>query len=156
LPTVYSEVWGDYFGSWAWGAPGPPPQKVARQLKDQAIIGLLPTLLAIGGVLALLAASVRRTALRARPAQLIVALLPVAGIAGFLYFTVGYPTPDGDVLKATYMLTTAPAWALAFGWAFNALTRDSLIRAGILVFLGGCALVDLGFLLFGTFLTGFF
>lgn len=156
LPTVYSEVWGDYFGAWIWGAPNPPPQNVKRQLVDQAIIGLLPTALAIGGVLALLVSSLRRAALRARPAQLLVPLLPLAGIAGFLYFTVGYPTPDGNVLKASYMLTTAPGWALAFGWAFSRLTRDLLIRVGFLVFLGGCAVVDLGFLIFDGSLTGVF
>ena len=52
----------------------------------------------------------RRSArrLRASPALLLVALLPLAGIAGMLYFTVSYPTPDGDVIKATYMLTTLP------------------------------------------------
>jgi hypothetical protein len=156
LPMVYSEVWGDYFGTWSWGAPGPPPANVRRQLEDQAVIGLLPTLLAIGGVLALLVASLRRPALQTRPAQLLVALLPLAGIAGFLYFTVSYPTPDGDVIKASYMLTTAPGWALGFGWAFGALTRDRLIRLGLLVFFAGCALVDLGVLLFNTGLTGVF
>jgi hypothetical protein len=129
---------------------------VRRQLEDQAVIGLLPTLLAIGGVLALLVASLRRPALQTRPAQLLVALLPLAGIAGFLYFTVSYPTPDGDVIKASYMLTTAPGWALGFGWAFGALTRDRLIRLGLLVFFAGCALVDLGLLLFNTGLTGVF
>ena len=51
------------------------------------------------------------------PPRLAVALLPGLGLLGYLYFTVSYPTPDGDVLKASYMLTTAPAWALAFGYA---------------------------------------
>jgi hypothetical protein len=156
LPTVYAEVWGDYFGSWIWGAPGPPPPNVKRQLSNQALIGLLPTLLAIGGVLGLLGSSLRRTMLRRRPARLLIALLPLAGITGFLYFTVSYPTPDGDVLKASYMLTTAPAWALGFGWAFNALTRDRLILAGLSLFFASCVLVDLGFLIFNTSLTGFF
>ena len=36
---------------------------------------------------------------------------------GYLYFTVSYPVPDGDVLKPTYMLSTLGAWALCFGWA---------------------------------------
>ena len=47
--------------------------------------------------------------------RLLVALLPLAGIAGYLYFTVSYPTRDGDVLKPTYMLSTLGAWALCFG-----------------------------------------
>jgi hypothetical protein len=43
------------------------------------------------GWLLLLARSARR--LRSSPALLLVALLPLAGIAGMLYFTVSYPTP---------------------------------------------------------------
>ena len=43
------------------------------------------------------------------------------GILGYLYFTVSYPTPDGDVLKATYMLTTTAGWALGFGYALDRL-----------------------------------
>ena len=54
---------------------------------------------------------------RRDPARLLVSLLPLAGLAGYLYFTVSYPTPDGDVLKPTYMLTTLGAWALCFGYA---------------------------------------
>ena len=45
-----------------------------------------------------------------------------------LYFTVSYPTPDGDVIKATYMLTTMPAWALAFGFATERLVRGRFAR----------------------------
>jgi hypothetical protein len=155
LPTVYSEVWGDYFGAWEWGAPGPPAPNVKRQLIDQALIGLVPTFLAIGGAVALLVSSLRRRTLHHRPAQLLVALLPVAGIAGFLYFTVGYPTSDGNVIKASYMLTTAPAWALAFGWAFDRLARERLMRYGLILLFAGSAVADLGFLLFDTSLTGF-
>ena len=40
-----------------------------------------------------------------------------------LYFTVSYPTPDGDVVKATYMLTTVPAWALCFGYGLDSRAR---------------------------------
>jgi hypothetical protein len=156
LPTVYTEIWGDYFGAWEWGAPGPPPPRAKRQLVDQALIGLVPTFLAIAGLVALLVSSLRRRLLRERPAQLLVALLPVAGIVGFLYFTVSYPTSDGNVIKASYMLTTAPAWALAFGWAFSQLARDRLMRYGLTLLLAGSAIVDLGFLIFDTSLTGAF
>ena len=68
----------------------------------QNVIGLVPTALAIGGWLVLLALALRRR----DPPRLLVSLLPLAGLAGYLYFTVSYPTPDGDVLKPTYMLTT--------------------------------------------------
>ena len=70
-----------------------------------------------------------------------------------LYFTVSYPTADGDVIKATYMLTTVPAWALAFGYATERAVRG---RAGVLLvaLLGGCALVSLRFALYGSPLGG--
>jgi len=62
---------------------------------------------------------------RRDPPGLLVGLLPLAGIAGYLFFTVSYPTPDGDVLKPTYMLTTLGAWALCFGWAATKLGERS-------------------------------
>jgi hypothetical protein len=128
VPTTYSEVWGDYFGVW----------RGSRE--RQAFLGLLPTLLAVVGWVVLLARSWRT------PARLPVALLPGLGLLGYLYFTVSYPTPDGDVLKASYMLTTAPAWALAFGYAVDRLPgRLRLVVAAILV---ASALVSLPFLLY--------
>jgi hypothetical protein len=128
IPTTYSEVWGDYFGVW----------KGSRE--RQAFLGLLPTLLAVAGWLFFLIRS------RRLPARLAAALLPGLGILGYLYFTVSYPTPDGDVLKGSYMLTTAPAWALAFGYAVDQLpSRLRLVVAGVLA---ASALASLPFLLY--------
>jgi len=128
VPTTYSEIWGDYFGVW----------RGSRE--RQAFLGLLPTLLAVGGWLVLLVRS------RRIPARLPAVLLPGLGILGYLYFTVSYPTPDGDVLKASYMLTTAPAWALAFGYAVDRLPgRWRLAAAAVLT---ASALASLPFLLY--------
>jgi hypothetical protein len=67
-------------------------------------------------------------------------------LLGYLYFTVSYPTSDGDVLKASYMLTTAPAWALAFGFALDRLpNRIRLVVAGVLA---ASALAALPFLVY--------
>ena len=128
IPTTYSEVWGDYFGVW----------RGSRE--RQSFLGLLPTLLAVAGWVVLLLRSWRR------PARLPVALLPGLGILGYLYFTVSYPTPDGDVLKASYMLTTAPAWALAFGYAVDRLPGRLRIAAAVV--LAASALASLPFLLY--------
>ena len=128
LPTTYSEVWGDYFGVWR------------GDRERQSFIGLLPTLLALGGWL-LLVLRWRRV-----PARLPVVLLPGLGILGYLYFTVSYPTPDGDVLKASYMLTTAPAWALAFGYAVERLPGRFRIAAAAV--LAASALASLPFLVY--------
>jgi hypothetical protein len=128
LPTTYSEVWGDYFGVW----------RGSRE--RQSFLGLLPTLLALVGWVLLLVRSWRL------PGRLPVAVLPGLAILGYLYFTVSYPTPDGDVLKASYMLTAAPAWALAFGYGLDRLpSRFRLIAAVVLTV---SALAAIPFLLY--------
>src|SRR5439155_19315961 len=128
VPTTYSEIWGDYFGAWR------------ANRERQAFLGLLPPLLAVGGWLVLLVRSLRI------PARLPAVLLPGLGLLGYLYFTVSYPTPDGDVLKASYMLTTAPAWALAFGYAVDRLPGRWRIAAAAV--LAASALASLPFLLY--------
>jgi hypothetical protein len=128
LPTTYSEVWGDYFGVW----------RGDRQL--QSFLGLLPTLLALAGWVVLLVRSARA------PPRLATALLPGLGLLGYLYFTVSYPTPDGDVLKASYMLSTAPAWALAFGYGLERLPRR--VRPAVAGILAASALAALPFLVY--------
>lgn len=151
-PTIYAEGWGDWFGVFAWqsvkGDPGPGTR---RELTVQSLAGLLPTALALAGWLWLLVRAARR--LRSAPELLLVTLLPLAGIAGMLYFTVSYPTPDGDVIKATYMLTTVPAWALAFGYATERAVRG---RAGVVLVavLAAAAFVSLRFALYGSPLGG--
>jgi len=87
-----------------------------------------------------------RSVRRREPPRLLVALLPLAGLAGYLYFTVSYPVPDGDVLKPTYMLSTLGAWALCFAWAADvAAARWPRLVA---VALGVLAAVDLPFLVY--------
>jgi hypothetical protein len=131
VPTTYSEVWGDYFGVWRGNR------------ERQSFLGLVPTFLAVAGWIALLVAA------RRRPALLPAALLPALGILGYLYFTVSYPTPDGDVLKASYMLTTAPGWALGFGLACDRIAsrgrRWALVLGIVLVTI---ALLSLPFLVY--------
>jgi hypothetical protein len=83
------------------------------------VLGIVPTVLALLGWLVLLA----RSFIERRAEWLVLGLLPLAGIAGYLYFTVSYPTPDGDVLKPTYMLSTLGAWALCFGFLADRLGR---------------------------------
>jgi hypothetical protein len=110
---------------------------VKTDLRVQAWVGLLPTLLAVGGWLALLW---RRNWL--------VALVPLLGFLGYAYFTIAYPTKDGDVLKASYMLTTATAWALAFGYAVDRLSRRRALGVALAVMLVASAAAELRFLVY--------
>jgi hypothetical protein len=143
-PQTYSDVWGDWFGVFAWdrsGGASPPPSRRAWLVAQNAI-GIVPTVLAIGGWLCLLGVTVRR---RAGP-LLVVSLLPLAGLAAYLYFAIAYPTADGDVLKPTFMLSTLWGWALCFAWAATwAARRTPRLVAGTLVAL---ALLDLPFLVY--------
>lgn len=143
-PETYADLWGDWYGVFQWSnATQARPSPVRNGwLVFQNVLGIAPTLLALGGWLLLLARSLRR---RDAP-MLLVSLLPLAGIAGYLFFTVSYPTIDGDVLKPTYMLTTLGAWALCFAWVVTTLGE----RRPRLVFgaLAALALLDLPFVVY--------
>ncbi|MDQ3066530.1 MAG: hypothetical protein M3R12_05185 [Actinomycetota bacterium] len=153
VPQLYAEWWGDWFGVHAWqAAKGDPSAATRRELVAQSVAGLVPAALAIAGWIWLLGSALRR--LRASPERLLVALLPLAGIAGMLYFTVSYPTPDGDVIKATYMLTTLPAWALAFGVAAERVAQGRRRSIVLAVLLAAAALVSLRFSVYGSPLGG--
>jgi hypothetical protein len=80
--------------------------------------------------------------------------LAVIGLVFYVYFTVEWPSPDGDVLKASYLLTTTPAWALAAGVALDRLGRRPPLQLALLSLLGISFLLDLRFLVFGRALGG--
>jgi Dolichyl-phosphate-mannose-protein mannosyltransferase len=141
LPTTYTELWGDYFGNWAWnGIATAPSSSVRHRLELQSVVGVLPTVLAVAGWVALLLASLRS------PPRLVPALLPLLGLAGYVTFTVSYPSNDGDVLKATYMLGTTAGWAVGFGYAVDRLSGR--LRRPVLALLGLCVLAELPFVVY--------
>ena len=144
IPVTYSELWGDYFGHWAWNgsAPGTLTRSVRRSLSIQALLGALPTLLAVAGTAAFAWRSLRHRS------WLPAGLLAPLGLLGFLSFTVAYPSADGDVIKATYMLTTAPGWALGFAYVLGNAPRRAQIALGAALAL--CVVVELPFLFYGS------
>jgi hypothetical protein len=153
IPTLYSDLWGDYFGYFAWTTaasgttPVPLDPTTQKELEAQNVLGFVPTLLAIAGVLALLWESVRKRTPFRDPGVLTVALLPIAGLLGFLVFTVSYPSGDGDVIKAAYALTTVPGWAIGFGYAWSRLVSVPPVAAILAVACGLALVSDLLFLL---------
>ena len=156
-PTLYSEAWGDYFGVYRWqGHQGPPDPDEKRDLTLQMVAGVLPTALAVGGWVWALVTGVLPSGLRRSPERLLIGLLPLAGLAGMLYFTVSYPTPDGDVIKGSYMLTTLPAWSVAFAVATDAVAARLPRWAGIglAVVLLAILAVSVRFTIYGTPLGG--
>ena len=142
---TYTEIWGDWLGSFAWSTfLGSPTGTTLAALKDQSWIGVIPTALALVGYgfLAALAVRVRRDLLAA-------ALVPPIAIAGYLIRSYEHLSPDGDVFKASYILTTAPIWALCFGLAFWKLGRFRIVQVGVGCALAVFAVLELRFVMFG-------
>jgi hypothetical protein len=144
LPVTYDGLWGDYFGVWAWHGNGEtvtqPSSSAVRWLRLQSLLGLVPTLVAVVGWALFALSSLRRRE------GLAVALLPLLGLAAYLYFAVRYWAPDGDLLKATYMLTTATGWAIGFGYALDRLHGRAWTAA--LILFGLFAVLELPFLVY--------
>jgi hypothetical protein len=150
-PETYSDLWGDWYGVFAWSPETGRAPSPGRNgwLVVQNVLGLVPTALAVGGWLVLLFTGLRRRA----PVRLLLALAPLAGLAGYFYFAIAYPTRDGDVLKPAFMLSVLWAWALCFGWAAAQLgSRAPRLAVAALAVL---ALVDLPFVVYKGAL-GFF
>jgi len=143
IPTSYTEIWGDYVGVWAWVARSSasvPSASARHKLQLQSLVGFLPTLFAVGGWVMLLLAS------RRRARQLAIALVPLIGLGGYVFFTVNYALSNGTMLKGSYMLSATAGWALGFAYALNRLHgRAWHIAAALLAI---CALVDLPFLIY--------
>lgn len=149
IPQTYTDIWGDWLGYWEWHSGGPVSAVALRTMRDQVMLGLLPTLLAVGGWGWLL-----WTGLRRRRELLPLALVPAVALFGYLYRSYASATPDGDVLKASYILITAPVWALGFGLALERVTRRTWPRIALVSALALFALLDLRFLVYGRHIGG--
>ena len=148
LSETYTEIWGDWTGNFAWSgySAGPWP-KALTVLQDQSKIGILPTLLALAGWLGMVALVVARRV--ERIPFLPVVLLPLLAVGGYLVRSYDNMTPDGDLFKASYILTTAPVWALAFGLAFSWFARWRLLALGLALLLVVSGVLELRFMLYG-------
>jgi 4-amino-4-deoxy-L-arabinose transferase-like glycosyltransferase len=144
-PVLYTDTWGDFFGNWTWGATQQPmTESIENRLTVQSIVGILPTFLAAVGLLAFAGLAALRV--RTRPELLPVALLPLAALAGTLYYAYSYPSTDGDTVKALFILPGMSAIAVCFGFAVETLGRRSRpLAIGLGIALAVCFSVSIAF-----------
>ena len=141
---------GRLFGIWSWAPPRPEltPEREPR-LVIQSVVGLPLTALAARG-LARPAAALAPCA-GASAGRLLVALAPLAGIAAVLYYATRGFRADGDMVKAMFMLTAVPAWALSFGFAADVLVgTEPALASPVLVGARPVRLVSLAFATFAS------
>jgi hypothetical protein len=133
LPHLYADWWGDWALTWDSPPPPPPagllPPAVVSERARQSLLGLVPTLLALSGVLALgLLATERRSA-----ALGVLPLSALAVAAAYVLFAVRYPSTDGDTIKGTYLLMALPAGALGAAFVVDALRPSGRAAALVVV-----------------------
>jgi hypothetical protein len=107
---------------------------------------VLPTALAIGGWLALVAAAFTRKRVLAP-----LALIPPVAVGGYLYRSYLALTHDGDLLKAVYAVNSVQVWSLSFGLATAWIaSRSRLARFGMVALFAVFAVLELRFTMYGV------
>jgi len=115
LPKLHADLWSDWFGALHdWVAPSRIDRVTASSL---SVLGFLGDALALGGLFLLaLPAAFRVARRRSRaPTDLGLGLLALVAVAAFLAYVVTlirFPQRDGDPIKSSYLLFTAPCWAI--------------------------------------------
>jgi 4-amino-4-deoxy-L-arabinose transferase-like glycosyltransferase len=153
FPQVsYADWWGDYFLYYDVPSSlrlsqvvhgGRLPGRYHSERVRQSWIGVLPTILIAIGLAGLLWYGIRRRAPHLLAMPILVGVVALEAVWVYL----GYPTSDGDIMRATYLLTALPAAAVALGWVLMRLRERSTAAFGVVVgVLGVSAVVELPFL----------
>ncbi len=150
LPVVYTDWWGDYSRYFhvpqaEADTPATLPSKFRSPMVLQSVVGVLPTLMAFIGAIALGAISVRR-----RSASIGIAVAAGALVlVSFVGFLVHYPKRDGDNVKALYILDLVPLFALAAAWSLDWVRRHAnrLVLGALLAWLAVTLAYDVSFLI---------
>ena len=160
LPQLHADLWSDWFGAFhepAWGSPSRIDRVTAS---SQSVLGLLADALALGGLVAIGFPAFRRLA-RGRdvgdrdPALGFLALLAVTAFLALAAQIIRYPQSGGKEIKASYLLFTAPAWAVFSVAAWVAVTRRRPVVKVVLIGAAALYAVSYGTSLAATFSRGY-
>jgi hypothetical protein len=78
-----------------------------------------------------------------------VLLLPAIALTAYLWKAYAELSPDGDLLGATHILITTPAWAIAFGLSFSWLSRYRPVLVALTLLFLVYGTLELRFMLYG-------
>ena len=113
---LHAELWSDWFGylHGGWGAPSHLERVTAS---SQSVLGFVGDALALGGLIAIsVPAGVRVIRRRgggtADTGLGVLAFLALVAFAGFVVMLIRFPQQYGDPIKSSYLLFTAPCWAV--------------------------------------------
>jgi 4-amino-4-deoxy-L-arabinose transferase-like glycosyltransferase len=137
LPKLHAELWSDWFGGIhaLWAHPSRLDRVTAS---TQSVLGLVGDALALAGLCLVglpAVARIRRPDMDPRRRSwALLAGLAVVSFAAFVITLVRFPQTQGDPIKSSYLLFTAPCWA-AFtvaAWV-EARRRSPWLHAGLVL-----------------------
>jgi uncharacterized repeat protein (TIGR01451 family) len=144
FPQLHADLWSDWYGAFhnTW-ANSSRADRVSAS--SQSVLGLAADALAIGGLLAFgvppLLRLVRRQPRGPNDAALgFLALLSGAAVLALAAQIIRYPQIDGKEIKASYLLFTAPCWAIFSVAAWAAVWRWRALRIALVAAAGLYAL----------------
>jgi uncharacterized repeat protein (TIGR01451 family) len=135
FPKLHAELWSDWFGV----IHSQPPTRLERvTASSQSVLGFVADALAIGGLGALALPAALRVLRRGSrsPGDVGLGLLAVIALGAFISFVVElirFPQQYDDPIKSSYLLFTAPCWAIFSVAAWNALRRHHRLAAALVV-----------------------
>ena len=147
LPQLHAELWSDWFGALHdWGHTSRLDRVTAS---SQSVLGFVADALALVGLFACgLSALTRVARARRRSASDfalgLLALLAVTGFVVFVAQIIRYPQTGGREIKSSYLLFTAPCWAVFSVAAWLELARRRRRANVVLAFVAALYAVSYG------------
>ena len=138
FPKLHADLWSDWYGY----VHVLPPDRLARvTMSSQSLLGLVGDALAIGGLAALAVPAAFRVIRRGSrtPGDVglgLLALIALGAFAAFVVEVIRFPQQYDDPIKSSYLLFTAPCWAIFSVAAWNALARHRRLAVALVAVAG--------------------